>query len=115
MCGLAVALGAFGAHALNDLFSDTSVSTWRTATLYLMFHGVAVIALSTTAKRDRVIAGAVECLVIGSVFFCGSLFALALGAPSFFGVITPIGGVIWIASWLVLSYRFFIINKPNSQ
>ncbi len=109
MCALAVALGAFGAHALKQAIEPNLMDTWRTATTYLMFHGVAVIALSSLATRfhsKNFVAPTIG-IVIGALLFCGSLYAIVLGAPSAIGAITPIGGALWIACWLTLSYRFF--------
>ncbi|NVK10634.1 MAG: DUF423 domain-containing protein [Gammaproteobacteria bacterium] len=109
MCGVAVALGAFGAHALKQTVEPNLMDTWRTATTYLMFHGVAVIALSSFATRfhSKDIVAPTIGIVIGALLFCGSLYAIVLGAPSVMGAITPIGGILWIACWLTLSYRFF--------
>jgi uncharacterized membrane protein YgdD (TMEM256/DUF423 family) len=109
MCGLAVAFGAFGAHALKQTVEPNLMDTWRTATTYLMFHGVAVIALSSLATHfhSKDIVTPTIGIVLGALLFCGSLYAIVLGAPSVMGVITPIGGILWIACWLTLSYRFF--------
>jgi uncharacterized membrane protein YgdD (TMEM256/DUF423 family) len=103
MCALAVALGAFGAHGLKAHLSADQLQTWRTANNYLFLHGLAVIAL---ANLKPLMTLPLFGFVIGALLFCLSLFALVAGAPSWLGIITPLGGMTWIASWLILSYRF---------
>lgn len=101
----AVALGAFGAHALRAVLDERSLVTWHTAVDYQFWHtlalfGVGVLARehATTALRCAAIA-----FVVGIALFCGSLYALALGAPRFFGAITPLGGIAFITAWFALA------------
>lgn len=100
----AVALGAFGAHALRGMLDERALSIWHTAVEYQFWHalallGVGVLARATPTRALRVSALA---FVIGSVIFSGSLYALALGAPAFTGAITPLGGIGLIVGWIAL-------------
>lgn len=102
---LAVALGAFGAHALHDrLVAAGSLETWRTAVFYQMSHALALTALglyARTTKKDsgRLFGAAALFLVVGIVLFSGSLYGLAAGGPRWLGPVTPLGGLSFMAGW----------------
>ncbi len=101
----AVLLGAFGAHALRDTLDERSLAIWHTAVEYQFWHvlatlGVALLARDSTTTCLRIAAIA---FVAGIVLFCGSLYALALGGPRVVGVITPFGGVAFVAGWIALA------------
>lgn len=105
MAGLAgasaVALGAFGAHALRGVLDERGVELWRTAVNYHFWHALALcLALGFLGQpyRRRTLVS----FGVGIVLFSGSLYALALGAPRWLGAITPVGGVAFIAGWLLL-------------
>ena len=98
LCGfVAVALGAFGAHGLEGRLSTEGLDWWGTATLYGLAHAVAALAVSMSEKSILRRAG--WAFGIGAVIFSGSLYAMALGAPRWFGAITPIGGVSLLVGW----------------
>jgi uncharacterized membrane protein YgdD (TMEM256/DUF423 family) len=105
---VAVMLGAFGAHALRSQLDAVSLQVWHTAVEYQFWHALALLAVAAGAPaRERRwwrIAGIA--FVGGSVAFCGSLYALALGAPAWIGAITPLGGLALIAGWIVLAIAF---------
>ena len=97
----AVAMGAFGAHALEGRLDAESLHWHRTATFYALPHAVAALAVAmraAPANRWANVAG--FCFVIGAVVFAGTLYAMALGAPRWLGAITPLGGVLLLAGWL---------------
>lgn len=97
---IAIALGAFGAHALKErlaLIPEAS-GWWQTATFYLLTHAVAIGAIAGRSVWPARLWG------FGSVIFAGTLYAIALGAPRWFGAITPIGGSLLIAGWVVLAW-----------
>ena len=98
MCGLAVALGAFGAHALRgELESAGQLENWRTAVRYQMWHGLALIALGRLESRSAVTFWA---FTVGTLLFSGSIYGLALGGPSsVLGPITPLGGTALLIGW----------------
>lgn len=95
---LAVALGAFGAHALDDRLTAEGLDWWHTATLYALPHAAAALALSLHTGSG-LLRKAGWAFVFGTIVFAGSLYAMALGAPRWFGAITPIGGVLYLVGW----------------
>ena len=111
---LGVALGAFGAHALKGGLEQRGMtSVWDTAVKYQLFHAVALVALAgwvqarlATVQSDasfaRSMRGVAWAFAAGMILFSGSLYLLALGAPSWLGVITPFGGLALIAAWIRL-------------
>jgi uncharacterized membrane protein YgdD (TMEM256/DUF423 family) len=102
--GLAVVLGAFGAHALRGVLDDRALAIWHTAVEYQFWHAHALLGVGLLARAhvDCWLRIAATCFVAGSVFFSGSLYALAAGAAHWVGVITPIGGAVLIVGWIAL-------------
>lgn len=100
----AVALGAFGAHALRDALDEPALATWRTAVDYQFWHALALLATGFFARgrSPSALRFAAAAFALGIVLFSGSLYALALGGPRALGVVTPFGGVAFIAGWLAL-------------
>lgn len=104
---IAIALGAFGAHALNDkLVADDMLEAWKTAVLYHLVHSVALFSLSIRSGGIETRQSSLAAWFwLGGVFlFSGSLYGLALGGPSILGPITPLGGLSLIAGWIVLAF-----------
>ena len=104
---LAVAMGAFAAHGLQDSLSPHHNSILQTANNYHFYHTLALLALGILAlqwgtTRSIVLAGGL--FTVGILLFCGSLYLLALGAPRWFGAITPIGGTAWLIAWAMTAY-----------
>ncbi|MCT6923493.1 DUF423 domain-containing protein [Metasolibacillus sp.] len=104
---LAVALGAFGAHALKGILDDYSTGIWDTAVQYQMFHASALILVGILMSTKifgevRQLKIAAICLNLGIVFFSGSLFILAVTGIGILGAITPIGGVLFLTSWVLI-------------
>lgn len=100
---LAVALGAFGAHALKPLLEQHQrVDTWETAVLYQIFHSLALLFL---ASRSPVPKGAVVCFIVGICLFSGSLYILAVSNVRWLGAITPLGGVGFLIGWVWLVFH----------
>jgi uncharacterized membrane protein YgdD (TMEM256/DUF423 family) len=102
LAALAVGLGAFGAHGLSGLLDARGTELYRTAIQYLMLHAVGVMLAAVGGGRLAQSAAALFCL--GSVLFCGSLMALALHAPGWFGAVAPLGGASFLVGWLVLAF-----------
>ncbi|MEM6913505.1 MAG: DUF423 domain-containing protein [Pseudomonadota bacterium] len=96
---LAVAFGAFGAHGLEDKLTPKTMGWWETATLYLLVHAVAGLTLGF---QTLVSARPGWLMVLGAGGFAGTLYAMALGAPTVLGAITPIGGTLMILGWIDL-------------
>jgi uncharacterized membrane protein YgdD (TMEM256/DUF423 family) len=99
---IAVALGAFGAHALQSGFGEKQIGWWETATLYLLVHAALATAISATDPAKFGFAAAI--LLFGAVLFAATLYAMALGAPRWFGAITPIGGLGMLAGWALIAW-----------
>jgi uncharacterized membrane protein YgdD (TMEM256/DUF423 family) len=97
----AVLFGAFGVHALRDVLSATQHELWHTAVEYHFWHALA-LALAVWCRPVRASRIAVILFALGIVLFSGSLYALALGAPRWTGIVTPFGGVAFIAGWIAL-------------
>ncbi|MDQ2971597.1 MAG: DUF423 domain-containing protein [Rhodanobacteraceae bacterium] len=120
----AVLLGAFGAHALRGMMTPDAMQVWHTAVGYQFWHTLALglVALmlrgSFIEKCGRhghflilALRTSAIAFVLGIVLFCGSLYALTLGAPLWLGAVTPIGGVAFIVGWIALgiaSMREFV-------
>ena len=102
---LAVAAGAFGAHALRARLAPDRLDLFELAARYQMYHALALIAAAWAA--DRFQNGAANSsgwfFLIGILIFCGSIYGLAFGAPRWFGAITPFGGVCFLIGWLLLA------------
>jgi uncharacterized membrane protein YgdD (TMEM256/DUF423 family) len=104
-CFLAVALGAFGAHALKDaLQSNGMLDAWNKAVLYHLVHAVALVALALSGVGNR---ATYFLLVAGIVLFSGSLYTMALTNVRWLGAITPVGGLCFLAgwAWLIIAPR----------
>ena len=108
---IAVALGAFGAHGLKNIVSAQQLEWWHTATLYLFIHALGLLLVGLFIRMKYATQITAWLLQIGIIIFAGSLYAMTLGAPLWFGAITPIGGVLMIAGWLWLAVSSFKMNK----
>ena len=100
LCFVAVALGAFGAHALKvSLENSGMLDAWNKAVLYHFLHAVALVALALHGAGHR---AAFLLLAAGILLFSGSLYAMALTNIRWLGAITPLGGLCFLAGWLWL-------------
>lgn len=108
---IAVALGAFGAHGLKNLVSIQQLEWWQTATLYWFIHGLGLLLVGVLIRLNYTTQTTAWLLQIGALIFAGSLYAMTLGAPRWFGAITPIGGVLMIAGWLWLAVSTFRLGQ----
>ena len=112
----AVAFGAFGAHALKTRLSPEALAIWQTAVNYHAWHALGLLGtgvLMLQFPHVRALRHAAWLFVLGMAFFSGSLYALALGAPSRIGVVTPLGGVAFIAGWLLLALGVARAPSPS--
>lgn len=104
---LAVALGAFGAHALEGVLNEYSSGIWDTAVQYQMFHAAALLVIGVLMSSKLLgnvtqLKWATICMNLGVVFFSGSLFVLAISGIGILGAITPIGGVLFLLGWIFI-------------
>jgi uncharacterized membrane protein YgdD (TMEM256/DUF423 family) len=100
---IGVAFGAFGAHGMASRFTPESRGWWETGTLYLLVHAVAVFAAGLSGRTGLFSTGG-WIMIIGAVIFSGTLYAMTLGAPRWFGAITPIGGIGLLAGWALFAF-----------
>ena len=98
---VAVAAGAFGAHALRDIVTEARLETWQTAASYGLAH--AVVAAFAASRPARWSQRAAALFLAGTLLFSGSLYALVLLDLPWLGAVTPLGGVAFIAGWLSLA------------
>jgi uncharacterized membrane protein YgdD (TMEM256/DUF423 family) len=98
-----IAVGAFGAHALESRLEPDLLTIFETGARYQMVHalGLLAVALASTRWPSTLWAWSGWCFVIGTVLFAGSLYALALSGQRWLGAITPLGGVCFLAGWLL--------------
>ena len=100
---LAVALGAFGAHALEPKLAELgTAAAWKTAVDYQMWHALVLLIIAFSELGSRIAWAAQACFYIGIPLFSGSLYWLALGGPRWLGPITPLGGTALIIGWFLL-------------
>ncbi|EGK73266.1 hypothetical protein METUNv1_00439 [Methyloversatilis universalis FAM5] len=104
---LAVVLGAFGAHALKARLDEPMLTVWQTAVQYHFWHALALglIGLLALHLRDACwLMRAGWLMLAGLLLFSGSLYAMALTGTRALGMVTPFGGLAFIAGWLALAW-----------
>jgi uncharacterized membrane protein YgdD (TMEM256/DUF423 family) len=103
---LAVAAGAFGAHALKTRLSSDLLNTFEIGVRYHFYHALALFAVAWACTRwpGSATNAAGWLFVIGTIIFSGSLYALALSGVRWLGAITPFGGLAFLAGWLCLAW-----------
>jgi uncharacterized membrane protein YgdD (TMEM256/DUF423 family) len=106
LAALAIAAGAFGAHALAGRLSPERLVTWETAARYHMYGALSIVLVGIAAARwtSSLVTLAGWILVVGTLIFAGTVYALALGAPRWLGAVTPLGGLGLIIGWAVFSW-----------
>jgi uncharacterized membrane protein YgdD (TMEM256/DUF423 family) len=100
---LAVALGAFGVHGLKAV-SPKVQEIWHTAVTYQMWHALG-LALLARMEETPLIRWCGGLLILGILLFSGSLYLLVLSGQPALGMITPLGGLAFIAAWLLLAWH----------
>ena len=102
---LAVLAGAFAAHALRGRLAPEALTLVDTASRYQLLHALAMVAVGLLQLMHPSLATRLSAasFAAGILFFCGSLYALAFGAPRALGMIAPIGGVLLVSGWLGLA------------
>jgi uncharacterized membrane protein YgdD (TMEM256/DUF423 family) len=115
---LGVAAGAFGAHGLRFVLSSEMLTVYETAVRYQMYHAFGLIAAGLSAQHsgNSHASTAAWFFVAGTILFSGSLYAMTLSGVRWLGIITPFGGVAFIAGWLLLAFSFVAdksVNRPQ--
>jgi uncharacterized membrane protein YgdD (TMEM256/DUF423 family) len=99
---LAVALGAFAAHGLKETLDSDMLAVFETGVRYHMYHALGLLLIGLLTDRlgpVKLIIWSGRLLHIGIILFSGSLYALSLTGLSWFGPITPLGGIAFLAGW----------------
>jgi uncharacterized membrane protein YgdD (TMEM256/DUF423 family) len=111
-----VAVGAFGAHALKSWLPAERIAPFDTAVRYQGLHALALFACAWVLQSwpSRIAFAAGVCLASGTVLFCGSLYAVALLGQPRFGLITPFGGIAFLAGWTLLVVAILKSRKAAS-
>lgn len=103
---LAVALGAFGAHGLADKLEPKYLDIWKTGVSYEMYHALGLLAVGMLlgkAANSGLFTWSGWLMLIGIILFSGSLYVLSLTKISIIGIITPFGGVAFLAAWILMA------------
>lgn len=115
LMAFAVGLGAFGAHILSSMLSPKSLETFKTGVHYHMIHSIGILVTTLVAAQWRTdnkkLLWANRLFLSGIILFSGSLYGLSLTGAKWFGPITPLGGVSFIAGWLMFAVA--IIKNKN--
>jgi uncharacterized membrane protein YgdD (TMEM256/DUF423 family) len=103
---LAVALGAFGAHALKNSLAPDLLAVFETGVRYQMYHALGLLAVgwACTQWPGTVVNVGGWLFVAGTLLFSGSLYALALSGERWLGAVTPVGGLAFLGGWLCLAW-----------
>ncbi|WP_409252302.1 DUF423 domain-containing protein [Bacillus sp. SCS-153A] len=102
---LSVAMGAFGAHALEGKISQKYIDIWNTGVLYQMFHSIGILIIGVLAGNiaaSSMLNWSGWLMLIGIVLFSGSLYILSLTGIKVLGAITPLGGLSFLIAWVLL-------------
>jgi uncharacterized membrane protein YgdD (TMEM256/DUF423 family) len=104
LLALAVALGAFGAHGLKSQLSTDMLQTYKTGVEYHFYHalGLLLIGILAVSYPSELVKWSAILLTAGIILFSGSLYVLAISGIKWLGAITPLGGISFIAGWVLL-------------
>lgn len=113
---IAVGLGAFGAHGLRGVLTPDMLAVFETGVRYQMYHALAlvVLGLARPVAPCRLLKVAGGLFVVGSVCFSGSLYLLTLAGTKGVGMVTPLGGLMLIAGWVVLAVAALRLQRTGS-
>ena len=107
---LAILFGAFAAHALRNSLSEQMLYIFQTAVDYHLYHALGLIIIGLLISQrsySRLLNLSAIAMLVGIIVFCGSLYLLSLTGKSWLGMITPLGGVTFIASWILIVIGYF--------
>ena len=102
---LAVAMGAFGAHGLKAILSPEMLAVYKTAVTYQMWHalGLSIVALLSAQNPEvKLLTYAGWLMFAGVILFSGSLYLLSILGLSWLGMVTPLGGICFLAAWALI-------------
>jgi uncharacterized membrane protein YgdD (TMEM256/DUF423 family) len=105
---LAVAFGAFGAHALRDRLAPDLLAAFETGARYHLVHAVAIVVVGFAEARLPAVRVSGILFLVGTLLFSGSLYLLALTGVRAWGAVTPLGGLAFLAAWAWLAWAAFV-------
>lgn len=107
---IAVAAGAFAAHALKNTLTPEYLNTFKTAANYQMYHGLGLLIVGLLNKHEsnRYSIAAAIFMFIGIVLFSGSLYLLVFTGLRWLGMVTPFGGICLLIAWTILGFNYFL-------
>lgn len=111
LMALSVMAGAFGAHLLRDTLSAREFDVYQTAVTYQIYHSIGLLLVGTIRIRmqySSLLKWSGRLMATGIVIFSGSLYLLALTGTGWLGAITPLGGLCFIASWILLAVALML-------
>lgn len=108
-----VAFGAFGAHGLKTILAPEMLAIFETAVRYHLYHAMAIVAAALLADQHPSAGTAGRLFGLGILLFSGSLYALALTGIRELGMITPFGGLCFLAGWGMLTFTAFKMKKEG--
>jgi uncharacterized membrane protein YgdD (TMEM256/DUF423 family) len=119
LAGLSVMLGAFGAHSLKSLLTEKKLATFHTATDYLGYHALGLIAIGIliivlNEEQRTKLQRSARWISAGIILFSGSLYVLTFDGPRFFGPITPLGGLCFMIGWFTLAVSLFKYSRTRA-
>ena len=114
--GSAVATGAFGAHALKNMLDAASLQVFETAIRYQMYHAIGLCIVSWAIDRypDQRLQLIGWLFTIGILLFSGSLYVVSLAGIRWLGAVTPIGGLAFLAGWILLGWGIWRDALPRT-
>ena len=109
---LAILFGAFGSHALKEKLTLEQLEIYDIATRYLMFHALGIFAIGILGYQvpGEVLTWPLLLMVFGTLIFSGSLYLISLAGYKKLGMVTPIGGLALIISWLMVAYNIYELS-----
>ena len=118
LAGLSVMLGAFGAHSLKAQLTEKKLATFHTATDYLGYHALALMAIGILmyTLNEKIVPKLQRSsywISSGILLFSGSLYVLTFDGPRIFGPITPLGGLCFMIGWFTLAFNLFKYSKNS--
>jgi uncharacterized membrane protein YgdD (TMEM256/DUF423 family) len=114
---ISVAAGAFGAHALKQVLDTDMLAVYHTAVDYQFFHSIGLIAVGTLHKTSprHIHSAAAWTMLAGIIIFSGSLYVLSITGIKWLGMITPIGGISFLAAWLILALSYLTSSNTRED
>ena len=109
---LAILFGAFGSHALKEKLNPEQLEIYDIATRYLMFHALGIFAIGVLGYQvpSEILTLPLLLMVLGILIFSGSLYLISLAGYKKLGMVTPIGGLALIISWLMVAYNIYKLS-----